>query len=95
MDEPYPNQFVDLFVQPISPFVRDSLPASVVVGNGVIPVTDVDGVLVVAVTDIWDFELHDKLRFLSNRQIQFVAATKAGIAYAIQRYYSDASDEMP
>ena len=53
----------------------------------VLPIRLEGDVLVLAVEDPSDSSLHDKLRFVCNRQIRLVAAARMPLVFAIWRQY--------
>lgn len=55
----------------------------------VVPVGFRNPELVIAVVDLHDIELLDKLRFVLNRDLYFVQADPEWIRAMIHRYYSD------
>lgn len=83
----FSHQFVDLFVQEIPQSILYWMPETLVEAECVLPVELDEDVLVVAVLTPDDFALEDKIRFICNREIRLVSATREAMAYAIRKYY--------
>lgn len=77
----------DLYRRNISPEVIGIIPASVAWECWLVPIEcHEDGRLVVAAVD-HDSDTLEKLRFILNRSISIVLATRQAIEYALNRYY--------
>ncbi len=77
----------DLYRTNIPPEIIALIPESVARENSVVAVR-IDGYeLIVAVADMGDRELMDKLRFILNRQVTAIFATRPAILFAIEKYY--------
>lgn len=86
--------FLDLGSVQIPSSVIEMLPESVARENLVIPLSrEDDGSLVVAMHDPMAFEVLDKLRFIVNRDIKPVVASKEAIQGAINRHYGQSETE--
>jgi len=85
-------EVVDLENIHIPQTILDLLPQSICKKHNVIPVSKVDSVIRVAITDPLDFNTMDNLRFILNSEIEPVLATREGIQEAIGRYFT-ASEE--
>lgn len=85
--------FVDLRSASVSDDVIELVPESVARENNVLPFSDEDGALRVLVSDPFDLETVEKLRFILNRKIETALAPKAAITAAINRYYGQVEGE--
>ncbi len=79
---------VDLFRRNIPRAIIDLIPASVARECRIVPLELDAFTLVVATVDVEDRENMDKLRFILNREVRLVAASRSAIDYAIERYYA-------
>lgn len=87
-------EFINLAECPISPSVVELVPESVARENTILPLDEVnDDVLRVIVSDPYDLETFDKLRFILNRQIEIALAPREAILEAINRYYGQIEGE--
>lgn len=73
--------------------VIEMVPEAVARENSVIPVSDEDDVLTVVVSDPFDLETIEKLRFILNRRIDTALASKEAIQGAINRSYGQVEGE--
>jgi len=82
----------------IPPSVIELVPESVARENAVLPLSEGDGRLTVILSDPWDIDAVDKLRFILNRQIDLVLAPREAILEAINHYYgqtiAESADSM-
>jgi type IV pilus assembly protein PilB len=82
----------------IPPSVIELVPESVARENAVLPLAEGDGRLTVILSDPWDIETVDKLRFILNKQIDLSLAPREAILEAINRYYgqtiAESADQM-
>ncbi|MGC6447641.1 MAG: GspE/PulE family protein [Rubripirellula sp.] len=85
--------FVDLRSASVSDDVIELVPESVARENNVLPFSDEDGALRVLVSDPFDLETVEKLRFILNRKIETALAPKVVITAAINRYYGQVEGE--
>ena len=85
--------FVDLRSASVSDDVIELVPESVARENNVLPFSDEDGALRVLVSDPFDLETVEKLRFILNRKIETSLAPKVAITAAINRYYGQVEGE--
>jgi len=92
MDRLYGHGWVNPSVMAIPSDAVAAMPAALARDENVMPVALAGRVLTVAVEDTLDFELIDKLRFISNLQIDLVVASANAIRCAVARYYGKASD---
>jgi type IV pilus assembly protein PilB len=79
--------YVNLADVNIPPAVIELVPESVARENAVLPLAEGDGRLTVILSDPWDIDTVDKLRFILNRQIELALAPREAILEAINRYY--------
>ena len=86
-------KYVDLSSVKIPEEVIELVPESVARENGLLPLKEEDEALVVVMSNPLDIETLDKLRFILNRKIDLVLATKESIAEAINRYYGQMEGE--
>jgi type IV pilus assembly protein PilB len=86
-------EYVNLTEVVIPPSVVELVPESVARENVILPLSEADGELMVAVHDPLDYETLDKLRFILNRRITPVLAPKEAISEAINRYYGQTVGE--
>ncbi|REJ83819.1 MAG: type II/IV secretion system protein [Planctomycetota bacterium] len=85
--------FADLDDKEIPQSVIEMVPESVARENIVIPVGFENERLSVAVTDPMNFEIVEKLRFILNRDVDMLMATKDQILAAINRHYGQSTTE--
>ena len=85
--------FVDLRSASVSDDVIELVPESVARENNVLPFSDEDGALRVLVSDPFDLETVEKLRFILNRKIETALAPKVAITAAINKYYGQVEGE--
>ena len=90
------NDYVDPSSLEIPEPILRMVPAQLARTESVLPIRLEGDTLVVAAEELEDddiqrmdrWELMDKLRFLCNREIRFVAAARVSLRYAIWRLYS-------
>ena len=80
-------EVIDLDTYTIDPMAVDLLPRSVARKHQVLPLSRVDNVVRVAITDPLDFEALDNLRFILNSEIQPLLATPEAVRRSIDRFY--------
>jgi type IV pilus assembly protein PilB len=85
--------FVDLGAMEIPQSVITLIPESVARENVVIAVAMIDERLRVAMPNVMDLDVIDKLRFMTNRDVDPVGASKESIQTAINRYYGGSETE--
>jgi type IV pilus assembly protein PilB len=82
----------------IPPSVIELVPESVARENAVLPLSEGDGRLTVILSDPWEIDTVDKLRFILNKQIDLALAPREAILEAINRYYgqtiAESADSM-
>ena len=82
----------------IPPAVIELVPESVARENAVLPLSESDGHLTVIISDPWDIDTIDKLRFILNKQIDLALAPRESILEAINHYYgqtiAESADSM-
>lgn len=81
------NAGFDFYRTSIPPEVIALVPESVVRENTVMPVRGDEYAVVIAVADLSDRELWDKLEFILNRSVTRIFATRRAILFAIEKYY--------
>lgn len=86
-------RFLDLTGITIPESIIELVPEAVARENSVIPIGDEDNVLTVAVSDPFDLETIEKLRFILNRRIETVLASEEAIQGAINRHYGQIEGE--
>lgn len=88
------SDFMDLSTMQIPASVVELVPESVARENIVMPVSlDDSGSLNVAMHDPMAFEVLDKLRFIINREVRPIVASKETILAAINRHYGQSHSE--
>ncbi len=85
--------FVDLSAERIPDEVIQLVPESVARENSIIPFKDEDDALHVLVSDPFDLETIEKLRFILNRKVETALAPRSSIQEAINRYYGQVEGE--
>ncbi|MBU6173458.1 MAG: GspE/PulE family protein [Planctomycetes bacterium] len=89
----YKFEYVDLSTIRIPDNVIQLVPESVARENKIIPVSDEDDTIKVLVTDPFDIETIEKLRFILNRKVETALAPQEQIIEAINRYYGQVEGE--
>ncbi len=89
----YGFEYVSLDAVEIPSTVVGLVPESVARENIVIPLAMGDDRLKVAVVNPLDYEVLDKLRFVLNKEIDVVVASKEAIQSAINRHYGQSETE--
>lgn len=85
--------FVDLREHRIADDVIEQVPESVARENTVLPFSSDDGTIRVLVSDPFDLEVIEKLRFILNKRIETALAPRAAILEAINKYYGQIEGE--
>jgi len=85
--------YVDLGKAQIDETVIELVPESVARENNVLPISEEDGALRVLISDPFDIETIEKLRFILNRKIETALAPKGAIMGAINKYYGQVEGE--
>lgn len=86
-------EYVDLTAIKIEDAVIQLVPESVCRENSIIPYAEDGDALKVLVSDPFDLETIEKLRFILNRKIETALAPKESIQEAINRYYGQTEGE--
>lgn len=86
-------EFVDLGSVRIEDEVIQLVPESVARENSIIPYKDENDVLHVLVSDPFDLETIEKLRFILNRRVETALSPRESIMEAINRYYGQVEGE--
>ena len=86
--EEYGKKYIDLRDVTIRPAVVELVSESIARENGVIPYDEDDDTLQVIMSDPNDMDTLEKLRFILQRPIETMIASKEAIQEAINRHYS-------
>ncbi len=86
-------EFIDLVEFKIPEEVIELVPESVARENAALPLAEDGDSLKVAVSDPFDIETIDKLRFILNRRVETALAPREAILEAINRYYGQLEGE--
>ncbi|MCY2984246.1 MAG: GspE/PulE family protein [Planctomycetota bacterium] len=89
----YKFEYVDLSTIRIPDNVIQLVPESVARENKIIPVSDEDETIKVLVSDPFDIETIEKLRFILNRKVETALASQEQIQEAINKYYGQVEGE--
>tara|TARA_R110002126_G_scaffold23750_19_gene83024 strand:- start:53 stop:1714 length:1662 start_codon:yes stop_codon:yes gene_type:complete len=79
--------FVDLDKGNVSPAILERVPTEVAVEQGIVPLTERNGKLIVAIDDPFKRILADQLSFLLGGEIACALATPSSLRRALERYY--------
>ena len=93
MAEFHGMEFVDLTEFKIPEEVIELVPESVARENAALPLSQEDDSLKVAISDPFDIETIEKLRFILNRKVETALAPREAILEAINRYYGQVEGE--
>ncbi|NLX56244.1 MAG: type II/IV secretion system protein [Planctomycetaceae bacterium] len=93
MAEFHHMEFVDLSEFKIPEDVIELVPESVARENAALPLAKEEDSLRVAVSDPFDIETIEKLRFILNRKVETALAPRESILEAINRYYGQVEGE--
>jgi type IV pilus assembly protein PilB len=93
MAEFHGMEFVDLVEFKIPEEVIELVPESVARENAALPLAQEDDSLKVAISDPFDIETIEKLRFILNRKVETALAPREAILEAINRYYGQVEGE--
>ena len=85
--------FINLDEVTIPPAVIELVPESVARENVILPMSEDKDSLRVIVSDPLDLDAFDKLRFILNRKIEIVVASRENILQAINSYYGAVEGE--
>ena len=85
--------YVDLSTERIPDEIIQLVPESVARENSIIPYKHEDDALHVLVSDPFDLETIEKLRFILNRKVETALAPRTTIQEAINRYYGQVEGE--
>ncbi|MEI7460491.1 MAG: GspE/PulE family protein [Pirellula sp.] len=89
----YKFEYVDLSTIRIPDHVIQLVPESVARENKIIPISDEDETIKVLVSDPFDIETIEKLRFILNRKVETALAPQEHIQEAINKYYGQVEGE--
>ncbi len=86
-------EFIDLNEVVIPPSIVELVPESVARENAILPMAEEDGALKVIVSDPYDLDTFEKLRFILNRKVEIALAPRSNILEAINRHYGQMEDQ--
>ena len=89
----YKFEYVDLTTIRIPDHVIQLVPESVARENKIIPISDEEETIKVLVSDPFDIETIEKLRFILNRKVETALAPPEHIQEAINKYYGQVEGE--
>lgn len=89
----YKFEYVDLSAMRIPDHVIQLVPESVARENKIIPISDEEETIKVLVSDPFDIETIEKLRFILNRKVETALAPQEHIQEAINKYYGQVEGE--
>lgn len=89
----YQSEFCDPLNMEFSEEAILSIPQSVARENNVYPIASDENGLTVAISDPSDIETFEKLRFILNRPISYVVASRESIRESINRHYGQIDGE--
>lgn len=87
------RDFVDLNEVTIPDSIIELVPESVARENAILPLAEEEDALKVIVSDPYDIDTVEKLRFILNRRIEIALAPREKILEAINKYYSQVEGE--
>lgn len=87
------RDYVDLTEVAIPEAIIELVPESVARENAILPLAEEDDALKVIVSDPYDIDTVEKLRFILNRRIEIALAPRDKILEAINKYYSQIEGE--
>jgi hypothetical protein len=88
-----PDDVVERLLSNISSDVREQLPGYVVRTDRVVPIGLDGDILVVAVDDPNDVEVHERIQFISGRPLRITLASSTALDHAIKVHYPFEDDE--
>jgi type IV pilus assembly protein PilB len=87
------REYIDLTEVTIPENIIELVPESVARENAILPLAEQDDALKVIVSDPYDIDTVEKLRFILNRRIEIALAPRDKILEAINKYYSQIEGE--
>jgi type IV pilus assembly protein PilB len=87
------REYIDLTEVAIPETIIELVPESVARENSILPLAEEDDALKVIVSDPYDIDTVEKLRFILNRRIEIALAPRDKIQEAINKYYSQIEGE--
>ena len=87
------RDYVDLHEVNIPDSIIELVPESVARENAILPLAEEEDALKVIVSDPYDIDTVEKLRFILNRRIEIALAPREKILEAINKYYSQVEGE--
>jgi type IV pilus assembly protein PilB len=85
--------YINLGEVVIPPSIIELVPESVARENAVLPLGEDDGALTIIISDPYDVDTLDKLRFILDRKVEIALAPRESILEAINRYYGQTEAE--
>jgi type IV pilus assembly protein PilB len=87
------REYIDLTEVAIPENIIELVPESVARENSILPLAEEDDALKVIVSDPYDIDTVEKLRFILNRRIEIALAPRDKIQESINKYYSQIEGE--
>jgi type IV pilus assembly protein PilB len=87
------REYIDLLEVQIPQSVIELVPESVARENAILPLVEEDDCLKVIVSNPYDIDTIEKLRFILNRRVEIALAPRESILEAINRYYGQTEGE--
>lgn len=87
------RDYIDLSEVTIPEHIIELVPESVARENAILPLTEDEDALKVIVSDPYDIDTVEKLRFILNRKIEIALAPREKILESINKYYSQIEGE--
>jgi type IV pilus assembly protein PilB len=87
------REYIDLTEVTIPETIIELVPESVARENAILPLAEEDDALKVIVSDPYDIDTVEKLRFILNRRIEIALAPRDKILESINKYYSQIEGE--
>jgi type IV pilus assembly protein PilB len=87
------REYVDLDEMQIPPSVIELVPESVARENAILPLAEEEDSLKVIVSNPYDIDTIEKLRFILNRRVEIALAPRENILEAINKYYGQTEGE--
>lgn len=87
------REYIDLTEVTIPENIIELVPESVARENAILPLAEEDDALKVIVSDPYDIDTVEKLRFILNRRIEIALAPRDKILESINKYYSQVEGE--
>jgi type IV pilus assembly protein PilB len=85
--------YIDLNEVVIPPSIVELVPESTARENAILPMSKEDGALKVIVSDPFDLDTFEKLRFILNCKVEIALAPRESILEAVNRHYGQREDQ--